>query len=124
MILPNVARPAPQYATHVPLSGLEKGAAALLSLWGAFRDPRRADLVAASGEMTGLPAIQAMRDRMRRSDTGRLVLQEQPLVTVGLLGNVAGGSAAAVCVSPREPSPGAAEHSSAPSHKPLKRLPP
>jgi hypothetical protein len=91
------ARPAPQYATHVPLSGLEKGALALLSLWGAFRDPRRGDLVAASGEMTGLPAIQAMRGRMRRSETGRLILQERPLITVGLEagGHAAGGLAAA-----------------------------
>jgi ubiquinone biosynthesis protein COQ4 len=64
------------------LSGLEKGAVALLSLWGSFADPRRADLVAASGETTGLPAIHAMRERMRRSETGRLILQQQPLITV------------------------------------------
>ncbi|EFN51290.1 hypothetical protein CHLNCDRAFT_141230 [Chlorella variabilis] len=76
-----VTRPQPQYATHVPLSGLEKGAVALLSLWGAFRDPRRGDLVAASGETTGLPAIYAMRERMRRSETGRRILQDRPLIT-------------------------------------------
>lgn len=76
-----VTRPPAQYATHVPLSGLEKGAVALLSLWGSFADPRRADLVAASGETTGLPAIHAMRERMRRSETGRLILQQQPLIT-------------------------------------------
>ena len=66
----------------MPLSGLEKGAVALLSLWGAFRDPRRGDLVAASGETTGLPAIYAMRERMRRSETGRRILQDRPLITV------------------------------------------
>lgn len=77
-----ISRPSlPAYATHVPLNGLEKGAVALLSLWGAFRNPRRGDLVAASGETTGLPAIYAMRDRMRRSETGRLILQERPLIT-------------------------------------------
>ena len=58
---------------------------ALLSLWGAFRNPGRGDLVAASGETTGLPALLAMRERMRRSDTGRLILQERPLITVGCL---------------------------------------
>ncbi|PSC76530.1 ubiquinone biosynthesis [Micractinium conductrix] len=76
-----VTRPPAAYDTHVPLSGLEKGAVALLSLWGAFRNPRRGDLVAASGETTGLPAIVAMRDRMRQSETGRRILQERPLIT-------------------------------------------
>ncbi|KAL4422775.1 hypothetical protein ABPG75_008972 [Micractinium tetrahymenae] len=76
-----VTRPPSAYPTHMPLSGLEKGAVALLSLWGAFRDPRRGDLVAASGETTGLPALYAMRDRMRASETGRRILAERPLIT-------------------------------------------
>ena len=80
--LPTCCSPPPQYATHVPLSGLEKGAVALLSLWGAFRNPWRGDLVAASGETTGLPAIRAMRQRMRASETGRQILAERPLITV------------------------------------------
>lgn len=79
----SVSRPPPAYPTHVPLSVLEKGALSLLSLWGAFRDPRRGDLVAASGETTGLPALHAMRDRMRRSETGQRILAERPLITVG-----------------------------------------
>lgn len=45
---------APAYPTHVPLNGLEKGAVALLSLWGAFRNPWRGDLVASAGETTGV----------------------------------------------------------------------
>ncbi|KAL4448904.1 hypothetical protein ABPG77_007621 [Micractinium sp. CCAP 211/92] len=76
-----VKRPPLAYPTHVPLNGLEKGALALLSLWGAFRDPRRGDLVAASGETTGLPALHAMRNRMLASETGRRILLERPLVT-------------------------------------------
>ena len=84
-LLPPPCRPQPQYATHLPLNPVEKGAVALLSLWGAFRNPGRGDLVAASGETTGLPALLAMRERMRRSDTGRLILQERPLITVGCL---------------------------------------
>ena len=52
LLLP-LCRPALAYPTHVPLSGLEKGAVALLSLWGAFRNPWRGDLVASAGETTG-----------------------------------------------------------------------
>ena len=75
---------------------MEKGAVAVLSLWGAFRDPRRADLVAASGETAGsLPALASMRQRMRCSETGRLILKERPLITVG--GCRDGGRAARVC---------------------------
>lgn len=83
LILSFASRPPLAYPTHVPLNGLEKGALALLSLWGAFRDPRRGDLVAASGETTGLPALHAMRNRMLASETGRRILLERPLVTVG-----------------------------------------
>ncbi|KAI7845489.1 hypothetical protein COHA_001036 [Chlorella ohadii] len=77
-----VTRPAaPAYPTHVPLNGLEKGAVALLSLWGAFRNPWRGDLVASAGETTGLPAIVAMRERMRRSEVGRQILADRPMIT-------------------------------------------
>ncbi|PRW32984.1 ubiquinone biosynthesis [Chlorella sorokiniana] len=82
-----VTRPAaPAYPTHVPLNGLEKGAVALLSLWGAFRNPWRGDLVASAGETTGLPAIIAMRERMRRSEVGRQILAERPLITDDVVG--------------------------------------
>jgi hypothetical protein len=51
-------RPEVQYPTHIPLNTLQKGAVGLLSLLGAFNDPRRGDLVAAAGETTGLLPLQ------------------------------------------------------------------
>ena len=78
-----VARPDAAYATHVPLSVLQKGAVALVSLAGALADPRRGDLVAAAGETTAIPLLPMLRDRMLRSEEGRLILAEKPLVTVG-----------------------------------------
>lgn len=84
-------RPEQRYATHIPLNSLQKGAVGLLSLLGAFNDPRRGDLVAAAGETTGLLPLMAMRDRMQRTETGRLILAEKPRVTVRRPPGVGGG---------------------------------
>mmetsp|Transcript_10260 Transcript_10260/g.20247 ORF Transcript_10260/g.20247 Transcript_10260/m.20247 type:complete len:335 (+) Transcript_10260:113-1117(+) len=65
----------------VPLTGFQRGLLSILSSWGAFRDPRRADLVAIVGEVTGEKALSLIRDRMRRSEEGRRVLEERPRVT-------------------------------------------
>ncbi len=61
---------------------MQKTAVALLSLAGAFADPRRADLIAACGETTGASALRGMQQRMLANETGRLLLQERPRVTV------------------------------------------
>ena len=58
LLLCVVCRPEAQYATHIPLNTLQKGAVGLFSLLGAFNDPRRGDLVAAAGETTGLVPLQ------------------------------------------------------------------
>jgi ubiquinone biosynthesis protein COQ4 len=47
----------------------------------AFSDPTRADAVAAVGELTGLVALQQMRDAMMQDPTGRLILSERPVVS-------------------------------------------
>lgn len=65
----------------VPLTGFQRGLLSILSSWGAFRDPRRADLVAIVGEVTGEKALSLIRDRMKRSEEGRRVLEERPRVT-------------------------------------------
>lgn len=65
----------------VPLTGFQRGLLSILSSWGAFRDPRRADLVAIVGEVTGETAVSLIRDRMRMSEEGRRVLEERPRVT-------------------------------------------
>lgn len=69
------------YGTHVPLSGFQKGMLSVLASWGAFQDPRRADLVAVVGETTGVGALQGIRKRMLQSEEGRLLLKEKPRVT-------------------------------------------
>jgi ubiquinone biosynthesis protein COQ4 len=47
----------------------------------AFSDPTRADAVAAVGELTGLVALQQMRDAMMRDPVGRQILAERPVVS-------------------------------------------
>eukprot|EP00890_Picochlorum_soloecismus_P006790 jgi/Picsp_1/936/NSC_04421-R1_ubiquinone biosynthesis protein len=69
------------YETHVPLSGFQKGMLSVLASWGAFQDPRRADLVAVVGETTGVGALHGIRKRMLQSEEGRLLLKERPRVT-------------------------------------------
>jgi len=47
----------------------------------AFHDPTRADAVAAVGELTGTVALHQIRDAMRQHPTGRLILEERPIVS-------------------------------------------
>ena len=63
------------------LTGFQKGLLGVLASWGAFRDPRRADLVAIVGETTGNMALSMILERMRRSESGRKVLDMKPRVT-------------------------------------------
>lgn len=65
----------------MPLTRLQKGALAILASVGAFMNPRRADLVAIVGETTGIQALTLMRERMKRSEEGRRVLNDKPRVT-------------------------------------------
>ena len=47
----------------------------------AFADPTRADAVAALGEITGPITLRRIHDTMMKDPTGRLILQERPIVT-------------------------------------------
>lgn len=69
------------YPTHVPLSGLQKAAVAVLSAVVAAQRPARADLVAALGETTGYAALQALRRRMASDSVGKQILQDRPRIT-------------------------------------------
>eukprot|EP00884_Botryococcus_braunii_P014557 jgi/Botrbrau1/23101/Bobra.0243s0038.2 len=71
----------PWHNVHVQLNPLQKTAVAVLSAVGAAIDPSRADLVAACGETTGGLALQWMRERMRNSHTGQLILDAKPRIT-------------------------------------------
>ena len=78
-------RPPAAYPTHVPLSGLQKGALAVLSAAGAALRPQRADLVATVGETSAGPALAAIKRRMLRDPEGRRVLEDRPRVREDLL---------------------------------------
>ncbi|DBA76552.1 hypothetical protein WJX79_005579 [Trebouxia sp. C0005] len=69
------------YDTHTPMNLLQKGAIAVLSTAAAFRNPARADMVAALGETTGVAALQGMLRRMQDSETGQQILRDRPRVT-------------------------------------------
>lgn len=65
----------------VPLTGLQRAFVAAGSAALAFADPRRGDLVAAFGDVTGGPPLARLRARMAETEEGRSVLLERPRVT-------------------------------------------
>lgn len=65
----------------MPLTPLQKAGVALYAAVGALSNPRRADLVSALGETTGMPALRAMRRAMQATEEGRAVLAERPRIT-------------------------------------------
>ncbi|KAL9124632.1 MAG: hypothetical protein Q9217_006052 [Psora testacea] len=69
------------YDGHVPLTRIERGALAAGSALGAVVNPRRADLVAALGEVTAGPLIRSLRDTMLLDETGRRILRDRPRLT-------------------------------------------
>ncbi|KAL5036499.1 hypothetical protein BDV3_005175 [Batrachochytrium dendrobatidis] len=60
-----------------PLSQLLIGTRAAFT---ALRDPTRADMVAALGEVTGHTVLKRIRDRMLLDKTGRRILRERPVI--------------------------------------------
>jgi ubiquinone biosynthesis protein COQ4 len=48
----------------------------------AIRDPTRADMVAAVGDLSGTRALKLMRTKMMSDSEGRLILQERPRVKI------------------------------------------
>ncbi|KAI9819400.1 MAG: Ubiquinone biosynthesis protein [Phylliscum demangeonii] len=75
-------RPAPNYAGHVPLTGLERVALAVGSAIGSMANPRRGDLIAALGEATATPYfIYRLRDAMLSDATGRRILRDRPRIS-------------------------------------------
>ncbi|XP_020600230.1 ubiquinone biosynthesis protein COQ4 homolog, mitochondrial [Phalaenopsis equestris] len=58
----------------------QRAAVAVGSAMGALMDPRRADLIAALGETTGMPAFERLLARMKNNPEGRAILSERPRV--------------------------------------------
>ena len=82
----------PETRTHTPHYGdprpetshsslLSRVALTIHSATTAFADPTRADAVAKLGELTGPVSLQSMLKRMAADPTGRLILQERPIVS-------------------------------------------
>lgn len=75
-------RPPPNYPGHVPLTPVERAALAVGSGLISFFNPRRADTIAAFGEVTATPYfIYRLRDAMLASPTGRQILKDRPRIT-------------------------------------------
>ncbi|KAK4540638.1 Ubiquinone biosynthesis protein [Oleoguttula mirabilis] len=75
-------RPPPNYAGHVPLTLVERGALALGSAFGSLRNPHRHDLIAALGEATAKPYfVSRLRRAMLENPTGRRILKDQPRIS-------------------------------------------
>ncbi|OJD28572.1 ubiquinone biosynthesis protein COQ4, mitochondrial [Blastomyces percursus] len=75
-------RPRPNYAGHIPLTTIERGALAIGSAIGSLLNPRRGDLIAALGEATATPYfIYRLRDAMLSDPTGRRILRDRPRIS-------------------------------------------
>jgi ubiquinone biosynthesis protein COQ4 len=66
---------------HVPTSHRQRGLLTVVSAVTALLDPKRADMVAALGETTGLTALATLQTTMRAHPVGALILQERPDLT-------------------------------------------
>lgn len=70
------------YPAHIPMAATTRLALSLGTAFGAFLYPQRADLVAATGELTGKDALRSMYNRMLESKSGQRILIEKPIITV------------------------------------------
>ncbi|XP_016045351.1 ubiquinone biosynthesis protein COQ4 homolog, mitochondrial isoform X2 [Erinaceus europaeus] len=70
------------YPEHIPTSPLQKALLAAGSAGMALSDPHRHDMVAVLGETTGLRALKALRDQMKRDPEGAQILQERPRISL------------------------------------------
>lgn len=62
-------------------SPFQKAAVALGAAVAGFVDPSRGDMVALLGELTGESALAQIRDKMRASPAGQLILHRRPRIT-------------------------------------------
>ncbi|ODA78626.1 hypothetical protein RJ55_06008 [Drechmeria coniospora] len=75
-------RPPPNYAGHVPLTGVERAGLAIGASLMSLFNPYRHDLIAATGEATATPYfIYRLRDAMLADPTGRRILRQRPRIT-------------------------------------------
>jgi ubiquinone biosynthesis protein COQ4 len=79
--VPFYGRPAPPSSSEASsLNFLQRVTVALHSATTALADPERGDAVAALGDVTGHMALMNLHDIMKKDETGRLILQDRPLI--------------------------------------------
>jgi ubiquinone biosynthesis protein COQ4 len=78
---PSVQPSSVSHSHHVPTTGIQRGLLTAVSAVTALVDPKRADMVAALGETTGLKALSSLRKRMRNHPVGSIILNERPQLT-------------------------------------------
>jgi hypothetical protein len=71
---------APRPPTNDTFSLRNRLALAVHSATTAFADPTRADAVAILGELTGTVSLRRIHQQMKNDTTGRLLLQEKPVI--------------------------------------------
>lgn len=68
------------YPSHVPTNFFQKAALAAGSSILGFLQPQKTEMIAILGETTGYIALKQMLEQMRRTQEGRQILFEKPLV--------------------------------------------
>ena len=66
----------PLYPHHIPTNVLQKLVLAGGSAAIALSDPWRADMVAVNGEVTGLPALRHMHQKVRRTSSAETLYND------------------------------------------------
>jgi ubiquinone biosynthesis protein COQ4 len=72
---------APREPNSGPRSIQNRISLAIHHATAAFSDPTRADAVAALGEITGTVSLERIHQQMMNDETGRLILEERPIVS-------------------------------------------
>ncbi|GLV32041.1 fringe connection [Carabus blaptoides fortunei] len=68
---------------HIATSSFQKSMLAVGSSFVSLMDPRRGDMIACLGEVTGDMSAKYIRDKMEQSDEGLRILRERPRITSG-----------------------------------------
>ncbi|PVU96970.1 hypothetical protein BB559_002193 [Furculomyces boomerangus] len=78
--LGSFSRPIPKYDSHIPTTLFQKATIAGASSILAISEPTNGVHLAAVGDITSIPFIKKLRDRMLLNEEGRRILKERPEV--------------------------------------------
>ncbi|PVU86631.1 hypothetical protein BB560_006633 [Smittium megazygosporum] len=77
----SVETPLKKYESHVPTTFVQKIAILTGSAILAISEPTNGDYLAAVGDITSIPFLGRLRERMLSDEQGRMILKERPIVT-------------------------------------------